>query len=241
MSDDLPSRRAAIVLGIAAAGTPVITPASVQAAPPATASPATTTTAAPAPATPADAARAAEEERKALARLRVLRREPGGTGHFVTTIGFGKGLRFNNPYRLSTQLGEDAASLSLTATYLDVGLAGTYGAADGIQHGAALHLGGALHGVSQAYATPSYLATLRLDPRWLVLGRVGPTFLLSPDSNVGGELAMGAVFFGSAGLGLGVEGLLDMFYGAATLDSVASAIPIVSLQLELVVDLEVLP
>lgn len=181
------------------------------------------------------------DEARALRRLRALREDPGGTGHLTGSIGLGRGLRFNNPYRVSTQLGDDAASASLTATYVDVGLAATYGAADGVQHGAALHVGGALHGIAQPFATPTYLATWRVDPRWMLLGRAGPTFLLAPDPNVGGEIAAGAVLFGTAGLGVGAEALVDLFYGAATLDTTAALHPIVSLQLALVVDLEVLP
>lgn len=181
------------------------------------------------------------DEARALRRLRALREEPGGTSHLLGSIGLGRGLRFNNPYRLATQLGDDAASASLTATYLDVGLAATHGPADGVQHGAALHLGGALHGVAQPFVTPTYLATWRADPRWLILGRAGPSFLLGPDPNVGGEIAAGAVLFGTAGLGVSAEALFDLFYGAATLDTTAALHPIVSLQLALVVDLEVLP
>lgn len=190
---------------------------------------------------PTPAATAELDEARALRRLRALREDPGGTGHLIGSIGLGRGLRFNNPYRLATQLGDDAASASLTATYLDVGLAGTYGPADGVQHGAALHLGGALHGVAQPFVTPTYLATWRADPRWLILGRAGPSFLLGPDPNVGGEIAAGAVVFGTAGLGVSAEALFDLFYGAATLDTTAALHPIVSLQLALVVDLEVLP
>jgi len=188
-----------------------------------------------------EARKVAEDERRLLARLRALREAPGGSGHLVGSLGIGKGLRFNNPFRLATQLGEDAASASLTATYLDLGLAATYGAEGGLQHGAALHLGGALQGISQAFVTPTYLVTHRLDPRWVVLGRAGPSFLFTPDPNVGGELAAGAMLFATAGLGVSAEALFDLFYGAATLDAVATLHPILSLQLGLVVDLEVLP
>jgi hypothetical protein len=218
--------RAAVLLAAS------IAPPAAAAAEPSAAIPSTTsieaTSAAPAP--------------EVLAtRLRALRREPGGTAHFMASLGLGKGLRLNNPYRLQTQLGDDAASVSLTATYVDVGLGAALGPADGIHHGLALHLGGAVEGVSQAYATPTYLATLRPDPRWMVLGRLGPTVLLSPDPNVGGEVAVGGVWFATAGLGVSTELLFDVFYGAATLDDTASVHPIVSLQIALVLDAEVLP
>ncbi len=176
-----------------------------------------------------------------LARLRRLRQPPEPSGRFMGSLALGKGIRFNNPYRLSTQLGDDAASLSATATFLDVGLGGAFGDPGALQHGATLHLGGALEGISQAYVTPSYLAVARPHPRWLVLGRVGPSFLLSPDPNVGGELGAGGAWFATAGLGVGGEASFDFFYGAATPDAAASAIPIVSLQLGIYVDLEALP
>jgi len=176
-----------------------------------------------------------------VARLRRLREPPGGSARFLGSLGIGKGIRFNNPYRLSTQLGVDAASLSATATFLDVGLGATFGDPQGLQHGAAIHLGGAIEGISQAYVTPTYLAVYEPHPRWLLSGRLGPTFLLSPDSNAGGELAAGAAWFATAGLGVGGEASFNMFYGAATPDGTASAIPIASLQIALYVDLEALP
>src|SRR5689334_12933139 len=45
-----------------------------------------------------------------------------GYQHWLGGVGVGKGLRLNNPYRLPRVLGDDAESLSLTATYLDVHL-----------------------------------------------------------------------------------------------------------------------
>jgi A/G-specific adenine glycosylase len=184
---------------------------------------------------------ASADDTALLARLRRLREPPGLSGRFMGSMAFGKGIRFNNPYRLATQLGDDAASLSATATYFDVGLGGAFGDPEGLQHGAAIHLGGAIEGVSQAYVSTTYLAVMRPHPRWLALGRAGPTFLLTPDPNAGGEIALGGAWFATAGFGVGGEAMFDLFYGAATPDGGASAIPIVSLQLGLYVDLEALP
>ena len=42
--------------------------------------------------------------------------------HSFATLALGDGLRFNNPYRLSTPLGKTPESVSLTAAYYDLGL-----------------------------------------------------------------------------------------------------------------------
>src|ERR1700746_2748096 len=47
-------------------------------------------------------------------------RKTGWVDLFATAF-VGDGLRFNNPYRLSTVLGSDAQSLSRTAVYADLG------------------------------------------------------------------------------------------------------------------------
>jgi hypothetical protein len=47
-------------------------------------------------------------------------RSSDGYQHWLGGVFVGKGLRFNNPYRLRRVLGDDAESLSLTATYQDV-------------------------------------------------------------------------------------------------------------------------
>src|SRR4051812_8838246 len=43
-----------------------------------------------------------------------------GYRHWLGGAYLGRGLRFNNPYRLRSELGDGAQSLSLTATYLDL-------------------------------------------------------------------------------------------------------------------------
>ena len=73
---------------------------------------------------------------------------------FVSVMG-GTGLRFNNPYRLATPLGDDAESVSRTAGYVDIGLAGTLGNPLGFQHGFALRTTVAVEGIGQVVMTPS--------------------------------------------------------------------------------------
>ena len=45
----------------------------------------------------------------------------------------GKGLRYNNPYRLQRVLGDAASSLSLSATYLDLHVGRTFGSPHGFE------------------------------------------------------------------------------------------------------------
>jgi hypothetical protein len=100
-----------------------------------------------------------------------FRTRPGYVQIFLTTF-FGDGLRFNNPYRLSTPLGSNAESVSRTAPYIDLGLGATFGNPLGFQHGAALRTSAALSGVGQVVMTPSYLGYRRWS--WLALyGRAG--------------------------------------------------------------------
>src|SRR6185295_11658619 len=44
------------------------------------------------------------------------------TLHGLAALSVGRGLRFNNPYRLAQPLGDTPESVSLSATYLDAGL-----------------------------------------------------------------------------------------------------------------------
>lgn len=170
-----------------------------------------------------------------------LLKTPSGFARLVGTLELGKGFRFNNPYRLESELGKTAASLSTTATYLDLGAAVAFGKPFGLEHGAALHLSFALGGVPQEVLVPAYFAALPLGARGLAYGRVGPAIILQPDANVGGEAAIGGVFFLTGMLGVGGEVLGDLFYGAATLDKKITTYPILSAQLGIVVQHEVLP
>lgn len=173
--------------------------------------------------------------------VRRVLRDPGPHARILGTVALGRGLRLSNPYRLETQLGEDASSLSLTASYLDFGFGIAVGEGDGIAHGGAVHVGTSLSGPWQPYLSPSYLLAYRGDEPFLVTGRLGPVVLLAPDTNVGGEIAGGFSWFFTGALGVTSEVVFDLFYGAATLESSYSVVPVLSAQLGLVIDYEVLP
>jgi hypothetical protein len=156
------------------------------------------------------------------------------------TAGGGVGLRFNNPYRLSRPLGDDAESLSRTAPYFSLGGGATFGDPFGLQHGATLRWDRSLEGVVQHVVTPSYLV-LR---RWVHVatwGRLGIPFVLSPNATGGGELAIGGAWFVRAAVGITFEMIGDLFFGAATPDTKNPIYPILSGQLGLVVEWERLP
>jgi hypothetical protein len=146
-------------------------------------------------------------------------------------IALGRGLRFNNPFRLRTQLGDDAESLSLSAPYLDLTAGMAFGRADGVAHGGALVLSIALEGVPQEVLAPSYVALWRLPPRWLLIGRAGLPIVLEPDANLGFELGVGGVFRLAAGVGLCAELVGSLFYGAATPEVSVTTVPLAALEL----------
>jgi hypothetical protein len=164
-------------------------------------------------------------------------------GYFrmVGTLAFGRGLRFNNPYRLQTQLGAEPESLSLTAPYIDLGAAVAFGKPNGIQHGGALHLSAALSGVSQQVLIPSYFAAYRGPHRVLGYARLGPAFILSPDPGAGFELAAASGFFITAKIAVYAELVGNVFYGEGTTEVRYGVYPILSGQLGLLIDHEVLP
>jgi len=186
-------------------------------------------------------ARAEQPPAQDTSALRELSRPPGRDMRFFGSLAFGRGIRFNNPYRLATELGASAESLSATAPYLDLGTAVAFGAPDGIQHGGALHLSIALAGVSQQVLTPSYLLAYRGPRRFLAYGRLGPSFVLTPDPTFGGELAGGFAWFLTSRIGVSGEAIFDIFYGAGTPRKGITTYPILSGQLGLLVDYEVLP
>lgn len=161
--------------------------------------------------------------------------------HFMGALALGEGLRFNNPYRLSRVLGKSPQSLSLTAPYVDISAAALLGRPDGLQHGLAMHLSMAVQGIAQEVLTPSYIALVRLPPRWLVYGRAGTPVVLEPDASLGIELAAGGAWMASAGLGVTAELVGDVFYGAATEQKPITTIPVLSFQVGAVIDYEVLP
>jgi len=182
-----------------------------------------------------------ERDGAGLDAYRALAGPPGMAARIVSTVAMGKGIRFNNPYRLQTQLGETAESLSLTAGYLDLGVALALGPADGVQHGGALRFSVAVGGVPQESLTPSYFVAYRGLTRVLGYGRLGAAILIEPDVNVGGELALGLGYSLLAGVALSGEIVGDLFYGAATYDAAYTVYPVVSAQLGLMIDHELLP
>lgn len=162
--------------------------------------------------------------------------------HSFGSLSLGKGLRFNNPYRLATPLGDTPESVSTTAAYYDLGVGLVRGPARGLAHGAVLHLSIAAQGIPQEVLSISYTALTRVgDGRTLIFGRAGIPIILQPDVSGGVELAFGAAFMLSAGLGIQSEVVGSLFYGAATPDRSVTTIPVLSAQLGLFVDYEVLP
>lgn len=161
--------------------------------------------------------------------------------HVFGAVGYGRGLRLNNPYRLQTELGESGESLSLSAGYLDVAVGATLGDPHGLQHGAVAHLSLALQGIRQEVVSVSYLALHPLTQELTGFARAGVPLVLEPDASLGFELGAGAVYFFSAGLGLTAELTSSLFFGAATWERDPTVVPVLSLQLGVWVDYEVLP
>ena len=178
-------------------------------------------------------------KKRGLDREEPFATKPGYTQLFATVMG-GTGLRFNNPYRLATPLGEDAESVSRTAAYIDIGVAMTLGSPLGFQHGASLRTTAAVEGVGQVVMTPSYFGWRR----WRALaayGRAGIPFVLTPDVTWGVEAAAGGAWFFLGGFGVVAELVGDLFYGAGTAESSVVTYPVLSGQLGLITTYELLP
>lgn len=167
--------------------------------------------------------------------------ERGPYAHFLGALAYGRGLRFNNPYRLSTVLGSSPESLSLTAPYLRGSLGAVFGDPEGLQHGGALHVSIALGGVPQEVLAPSYLALVRFEPRTLGYARLGVPLVLEPDFSAGAEVGVGGAWLVTAGLGLTAELSGSLFYGAATDERRITTIPVLALELGVLIDYEILP
>jgi len=165
--------------------------------------------------------------------------KPGYAQVFATAMG-GTGLRFNNPYRLATPLGDDAESVSRTNAYVDLGLAMTFGSPLGFQHGAAFRTTLGVEGVGQVVMTPSYFGWRRKGPL-AAFGRVGIPLVLTPDPTWGFEGAVGGVFFFLGGIGVVAEIVGDVFYGTGTREVATAAYPVLSGQLGFIGTYEVLP
>jgi len=193
----------------------------------------------------AKAAETGESAATAEADTRALYEElsapPGTAARGLVGLSVGGGLRFNNPYRLATQLGATAESVSATAPYLMLDAGFVFGRADGLQQGGFLGLSFALAGVSQAVFVPGYMLVYRGPSRWLVYGRAGPALVLAPDSNVGVEVAGGGAYFLTGGLGLALDVAGNLFYGASTWEKKYPVYPVLSASLGFIVDMELLP
>lgn len=180
------------------------------------------------------AASAAEREKE-----EPFKTKDGYAQLFVSVMG-GTGLRFNNPYRLATPLGEDAESVSRTAGYVDIGFAGTLGNPLGIQHGFAMRTTVAAEGVGQVVMTPSYFGWRRWGP-WALYGRAGSPLVLSPKVTWGLEASAGGAWFFLGGVGLTAEIVGDLFYGAGTREAAVTTYPVLSGQVGILGTYEVLP
>jgi hypothetical protein len=165
-------------------------------------------------------------------------------GTYVHTFGelmLGKGLRLNNPFRLATPVGDEPDGLSFTAYYLDLGIGAAVGPPTGLQHGGEVSLSIATDGIAQQVMSLSYVALYPLTTQMLVRGRGGMPIVFGPDANVGMELAAGGAWLFTGGLGLSAELVGSLFYGAATHEKSSTAVPVISLEIGVWFDHEVLP
>jgi hypothetical protein len=165
----------------------------------------------------------------------------GSTYHLFGGLAYGRALRFNNPYRLETELGSSAESVSLAAPYVDVRLGATFGGAGVVSHGVVVHGSFALSGVPQEVVSPSYVVLVRPSPRFGISGRAGIPIVVEPDANAGFEAAVGGIAYVTAGVGVTCDLVGSLFFGAATLDTPRTAIPLLALELGVLYDYEVLP
>ena len=156
--------------------------------------------------------------------------------HGQASLSLGRGLRFNNPYRLSKPLGDTAESVSLSATYLDAGLAILFPAAPSLEHGAALDALVALDGIDQFGVTPSYLLQYSASPHLRWHARLGLPIVVAPDASLGLEAALGPSVPVAYGLGLTAELVGSLFFGAATEQKSVTTIPMLALQLGIAFD-----
>lgn len=172
-----------------------------------------------------------------------LPRTPRRVGTAVRLFGgasFGRGLRFNNPYRLETVLGNDARSLSATAPYVALE-AGAVAGSGHFLHGALIEASIATEGIPQEVLSPAYTLWYRLGDHWMLRGRAGFPIVVEPDLNAGMELGAGGTYYFTAALGVTASMVGSWFTGAATVESSRVSIPILSLQAGILYEYEVLP
>ena len=188
----------------------------------------------------AGALAAAGGERSARAELASSAGQEPAPLSGLLSLALGRGLRFNNPYRLETPLGDSAESVSLAATYLDIGGALLFGERD-FRHGATLGGDVALQGIGQFVLTPSYLAQFGLTETLAVSGRVGVPIVVAPDTTLGLEAAVGSSVAFAYGLGAQLELVGSVYFGAATDETSITTIPMLSLQVGVFFEHGVLP
>lgn len=185
--------------------------------------------------------RALADDPPYVPELRELSAPIGLAKHLFGSIEFGRGFRFNNPYRLATELGTTAQSVSLTAPYADLAAGALFGAPDGLLLGASVHASFAMAGVPQAAITPSFQLGYRASHPFMAYGRAAPSIILTPDPTVGGELAGGFAWFLTGRIAVASELVFDLYYGAGTHQVAITTYPILSGQLGLLFDWEFLP
>ena len=174
-----------------------------------------------------------------VAELRRLGHPVDADFHLFTSLEFGRGLRFNNPYRLATELGSDARSLSLIAPYGDLGLGFAYGPPDGVQYGGAIHASIGMAGVLGFATTVCFQATYRGPRRFMAYGRLGPG-INTPEVTLGGEVAGGFGWFLTGHVAVAGELVFDTWLGAGTRQVAVAVYPVLAAQLGLLVDYELM-
>jgi hypothetical protein len=161
--------------------------------------------------------------------------------HGFGELMLGKGLRLNNPFRLATPIGDDPDGVSFTAYYIDLGIGAAFGPPAELQHGGAASLSIATDGIAQQVMSLSYVALYPVTRQALVRGRAGMPIVFGPDASIGMELAAGAAWLFTGGLGVSAELVGSLFYGAAIEDKSSTAVPLLSLEIGVWFDHEVLP
>lgn len=161
--------------------------------------------------------------------------------HTHLDLGVGRGLRFNNPFRLQNQLGSDARSLSATATTLDARLGALVGDPLGWHYGVGVGLAASVQGVPQQVITPALELAHPVSSHFWARGHLGPGIVTQPDPNVGLEAGLQLVGLIRAGIGAFVALGYAHYWGAQTDESSATSIPILFGQAGLTLRYEVLP
>ncbi len=146
-------------------------------------------------------------------------------------LALGRGLRFNNPYRLATPLGSSARSISATAPFVELGGGALWaGGLLGGRHGARAALTAAATGVSQLVATLGYWSQWSLTNRLWLDAHAGAPVVITPDTSVGVEAGVGLAGEIAASIGVSAAATAGLYFGAATPERAVSTIPVLSLQ-----------